>query len=99
MEGHTNRILGFSVDVRSQELTSCTVTTPKVFVWGEGGNQAAFQTQTQNRSILATQVFSAPKSHDRNPLAISALTEPDRQNSRRKKGIWAQKLQPQVANR
>ena len=30
-------------------------------------------------------------------LAISALTEPNRQKSRRKKGFWAQKSQPQIA--
>ena len=32
-------------------------------------------------------------------LAISALTEPNRQKSRRKKGSWAQKSQPEIANR
>ena len=32
-------------------------------------------------------------------LAISALTEPNRQTSRRKKGFRAQKSQPEIANR
>ena len=32
-------------------------------------------------------------------LAISALTEPNRQKSHRKKGFWAQKSQPEIANR
>ena len=32
-------------------------------------------------------------------LAISALTEPNRQKSRRKKRSWAQKSQPEIANR
>ena len=31
-------------------------------------------------------------------LVISALTEPNRQKSRRKKGFWAQKSQPETAN-
>ena len=30
---------------------------------------------------------------------ISALTEPNRQKSRRKGGFWAQKSQPEIANR
>ena len=32
-------------------------------------------------------------------LAISTLTEPSRQKSWRKKGFWAQKSQPEIANR
>ena len=32
-------------------------------------------------------------------LALSALTEPNRQKSRRKKGLWAQKSQLEIANR
>ena len=32
-------------------------------------------------------------------LAISALTAQNRQKSRRKKGFWAQKSQPEIANR
>ena len=32
-------------------------------------------------------------------LAISALTEPNRQKSRREKGFWAQTSQPETANR
>ena len=40
-----------------------------------------------------------PKSHNRNDLQISALTEPNRQKSCRKKGFRARKSQPEIANR
>ena len=35
----------------------------------------------------------------RQSLAISALTEPNRQKSCRKKGFWARKSQPEIADR
>ena len=43
--------------------------------------------------------LSTPKIAQSQPLAISALTEPSRQKSRRKKGFWARSSQLEITNR